>query len=173
MAKTGERIKEAMKIRNIRQKDLAALTGIDKGTISNYCREKYVPKQDKCFVLARALNVNPMWLNGADVPMELNADPDDISFISEMLSTSANRPDLTVRDMTVNVFLNEFGFNLDRKKDGTYFLTGVVLNVFTNCDLTEEQVQSMYDQAKEAIKAKATDHLLQNGNLFSLLHGGK
>lgn len=69
-AKTSDRLKEAMYVSNIKQADLARLTGISKGGISNYVTGRYEPKSDIISKLAAALNVSEMWLWGYDVPME-------------------------------------------------------------------------------------------------------
>ena len=67
---TSERLKEAMRIANMKQTDLARATGLGKGGISNYVIGRYEPKSNIISVLAEALNVDPVWLMGYDVPME-------------------------------------------------------------------------------------------------------
>ena len=69
-AKTCDRLKEAMRTSDIKQADLARLTGISKGGISNYVTGRYEPKSDIISKLAAALNVSEMWLWGYDVPIE-------------------------------------------------------------------------------------------------------
>ena len=69
-AKTSDRLKEAMRVSNIKQAELARLTEISKGGISNYVTGRYEPKSDIISKLAAALNVSEMWLWGYDVPME-------------------------------------------------------------------------------------------------------
>ena len=65
----SDRLKEIMKIRNLRQSDLVEKTGIGKSSISTYLSGEYQPKQDKIIKLSNALDVNPSWLMGYDVPM--------------------------------------------------------------------------------------------------------
>lgn len=67
---TSERLKEAMNIMQMKQTDLAKATGLSKGGISNYVIGRYEPKSDIISILAEALNVDPVWLMGYDVPME-------------------------------------------------------------------------------------------------------
>ena len=67
---TSERLKEAMQIANMKQTDLAKATGLGKGGISNYVLGRYEPKSNIISILAEALNVDPVWLMGYDVPME-------------------------------------------------------------------------------------------------------
>lgn len=68
------RLKTAMRIRNIKAVELSNLTGIAKSSLSDYINGKYEAKQDGVFLLAKALNVNEAWLMGADVSMERNMD---------------------------------------------------------------------------------------------------
>lgn len=63
----SKRLKEAMTDKNIKQIDLANKTGLDKSLISNYLANKYKPKEDNLYIIAKALNVNPVWLMGYDV----------------------------------------------------------------------------------------------------------
>ena len=70
MSKTSDRLKEAMRIRDMKQVDLLARTGINKGAMSSYLTGRYEPKQKNLHALARALNVSEAWLMGLDVPME-------------------------------------------------------------------------------------------------------
>lgn len=67
---TSERLKEAMQIANMKQTDLARATGLGKGGISNYVLGRYEPKSNIISILAEALDVDPVWLMGYDVPME-------------------------------------------------------------------------------------------------------
>lgn len=67
---TPERLREAMTITGKKQVDLVRITGIDKGSISNYLSGRYEPKQEAIYKLAMALEVSEMWLWGYDAPME-------------------------------------------------------------------------------------------------------
>lgn len=73
MATIAERIKEALKLRNMIQADLVAKTKIGKSSISTYISGEYEPKQKNIYKIAEALNVSEAWLLGHDVPMERNA----------------------------------------------------------------------------------------------------
>lgn len=88
---TSERLKEAMRIRQMKQADLMRATGLAKGGISNYVTGRYEPKSDVITKLAKALNCSEMWLWGYDVPMERTntkispPDKDDLSEGEKML----------------------------------------------------------------------------------------
>lgn len=64
MSITASRLKEALELRGMRQVDLAEKTGIGKSAISQYLSGKVLPKQDKLYLLARALQVSEDWLLG-------------------------------------------------------------------------------------------------------------
>lgn len=67
---TAKRLKEAMHNKHMKQADLARVTGLSKGGISNYVTGRYEPKSDIISKLAMALDVSEMWLWGYDVPMK-------------------------------------------------------------------------------------------------------
>ena len=71
----ASRIKEALKIRDMTQADLCKLTGIPKSAMSQYCNGGLVPRQNRTFLIASALRVNPAWLMGLDVEMETKTAP--------------------------------------------------------------------------------------------------
>ena len=78
-----ERLRVALNKREMKQIELARLTKIDSGTINNYLAGKYEPKQDKLGIIADALNVDPVWLMGYDVPMEREKDTPEKIQLSE------------------------------------------------------------------------------------------
>ena len=64
------RIRKALSARNMTQTELCEKAKISKSTLSEYLKGLYEPKQDKVFILSQALNVDPVWLMGYDVPMQ-------------------------------------------------------------------------------------------------------
>jgi transcriptional regulator with XRE-family HTH domain len=64
------RIREALSIKNMKQVELSEKSGVDKAAINHYIKQRYQPKQNALFSMAKALDVNEMWLAGYDVPME-------------------------------------------------------------------------------------------------------
>lgn len=59
-----DRIKFLMEEKQITQTELSKRTGITQSSISDWLRGKYLPKQDKIDLLARALDVTPAYLMG-------------------------------------------------------------------------------------------------------------
>lgn len=70
MAAIADRIQEGMDLRGLKQVDIIEKTGMNKGALSSYLSGKYKPKQDKIYMLAKALDVSEEWLMGYDVPIE-------------------------------------------------------------------------------------------------------
>ena len=66
----AKRIRMALNIRNMKQSELCRRTKIATSAMSEYLSGLYEPKQDKIYIMSEALNVDPVWLMGFDVPME-------------------------------------------------------------------------------------------------------
>lgn len=90
------RLKSIMKERKITQTELAKRTGIRQSSISDWLNNRYEPKQDKVYIIAKALNVSPAWLLGYDENIPTNqtegyyVDPKTAEY-AEMLRT---RPEM-------------------------------------------------------------------------------
>ena len=79
----ANRLKKALDYNNMRPIDLANKTKISKAQICNYLKGTYKAKQDKLYIIAKALDVSEAWLMGYDVDMDRDwlADDDDVSNI--------------------------------------------------------------------------------------------
>lgn len=73
------RIKKALKIKGMKQAELCKLAHIPKSSLSQYLSGDFEPKQDRIYLIARALNVSEAWLMGFDVPMERQVKKDSPS----------------------------------------------------------------------------------------------
>lgn len=69
MATFAERLCEALLARNMSAAELSRALGINEGTVSQYKKGLYEPKQKRTQEIARILNVSIAWLMGADIPM--------------------------------------------------------------------------------------------------------
>lgn len=76
---TSIRLNQIMNERNLKQVDIIRLTEplfeeygekISKSDLSQYVSGRTEPGQKKLFILGKALNLNPSWLMGLDVPKE-------------------------------------------------------------------------------------------------------
>ncbi|MBC9119197.1 XRE family transcriptional regulator [Fructobacillus fructosus] len=85
------RLKEAMDYKKVKPAELSKLTGIGKSSISQWLSGQYSAKQDKIFIIAKALNVNPSWLIGADVPMTNESTPEKIFNIANQLDNGRQK----------------------------------------------------------------------------------
>lgn len=81
----AQRIREGLKVRDMTQADLCRITGIGKSAMSQYANGVFEPRQDRVYLIARALNVSEAWLMGFDVPMEKKtpASPEESERIRE------------------------------------------------------------------------------------------
>lgn len=66
------RIAELLSYLDIKQTDFCKKTGLQKSALSNYLNGDRVPRQNQIAKIADAYNINPAWLMGYDVPMELD-----------------------------------------------------------------------------------------------------
>jgi len=89
----SERIKEAMKLRKMKQVDLAERSGINKPSISCYISGKYEPKQMALYQLGRALDVAEMWLAGYDIPMERPAEQKENDELANLMERIKKDPE--------------------------------------------------------------------------------
>lgn len=65
----SSRIKKALLDKNMKQTDLCELTGVPKSAMSQYISGAFEPKQDRVYLISKALDVSEAWLMGYDVPM--------------------------------------------------------------------------------------------------------
>lgn len=73
-----DRFNEALSIRNMKPVELSEKSGISESTISQYRSGYAKPKDDKLIALSNALDINPVWLMGLNVEMEIEDIPSDI-----------------------------------------------------------------------------------------------
>ena len=65
----SERLSQVLSIKNITQTELCKRTGIPKSAMSQYIKGNFEPKQDRIYLIAKALNISEAWLMGYDVSM--------------------------------------------------------------------------------------------------------
>ena len=68
------RLKVAMQKEGISQAELVLKTGIPKSAISQYISGAFLPKKERLTILANALDVSEIWLQGYEVPMRRKQD---------------------------------------------------------------------------------------------------
>lgn len=64
------RLEKALRLRNIKPVELHEKTGISESLLSKYLSGNAIARQKKISLISDALNVNPVWLMGYDIPME-------------------------------------------------------------------------------------------------------
>lgn len=70
MADIKNRIAEALSLRGMKQVELAERSGLTESQIASWKRNRWQPKQDALYKMAKALDVSELWLAGYNVPME-------------------------------------------------------------------------------------------------------
>ena len=68
----GQRLTKALSIRNMKPSELCDITKIPRSSMTTYMSGDYEPKQDRIYLISKALNVSEAWLMGYDVPMSKN-----------------------------------------------------------------------------------------------------
>lgn len=85
---TAERLRYILETENIKQADILERclpyleqfkVKMNRSDISQYIAGKATPKQNKLYILARALNVSEGWLMGYDVDKERKERPEPVS----------------------------------------------------------------------------------------------
>jgi transcriptional regulator with XRE-family HTH domain len=100
------RLFTALSIRGMKQVEVSRITNIDSGTINNYLSGKYEPKQNRLEIIAKTLDVDPVWLMGYDVPMEREKNtPDKIELTEgeEMLLDLFRRVPVESQQMVLDM----------------------------------------------------------------------
>ena len=69
------RLEKAMTHREKKPIDIVKATGISQSALSQYRSGATKPNRNNLLKLAEYLNVNPVWLMGLDVPMEIPSKP--------------------------------------------------------------------------------------------------
>lgn len=72
MENFATRFKKALEIRNLTAAEFSRISGTSEGTVSQYKKGLYEPKQRRLEQYSKILNVSIPWLMGADVPMEMS-----------------------------------------------------------------------------------------------------
>lgn len=99
----SKKLRSAIKQNGISQSDLAFKTGITPSSISDWLNGKYVPKQDKIYILATALNVKPSYLFGWE------DSEDNIKVSIQRINMDYFIKQIIIRGWTLNSFF-EFYF---------------------------------------------------------------
>lgn len=80
------RLRQALASSDTKPIDLSRKTGISKSSISDWLSGKYEAKQDKVFIIAKALNVDEAWLMGLNVPRERTFDNSEVATLDDRVS---------------------------------------------------------------------------------------
>ena len=78
----AERLRQALDIRGMKQADIVKKTGIPKAAISHYVKGLYEPKQDRLYLISKAVGFSPAWLMGYDIDLEKETTPTNAEIVN-------------------------------------------------------------------------------------------
>lgn len=88
------RLKQLLEIKHLTQKELSDMTGISRSLINKYLKGVSETNNEKLSRIAKATNVNPVWLLGYDVQFE------NTYGVIEEISKLLNDSSLNISDLT-------------------------------------------------------------------------
>ena len=99
------RLLKTLNERGMTASELSRLSGIGKSDISNYLNGKYLAKQDKVYLLAKALNVDPGWLITGVEPRKKPPEEAEVPKTAEarILATGIDKLPKEQREQALNV----------------------------------------------------------------------
>ena len=107
------RLNEAMETMGLNARALSKKSGVSESLISGYRTGRQEPKREKLMALATALNVDPVWLLGEDVPMK--KDVQDLSFEEQELVILFRNTDSKTKDMVFQMLrLAQYAYRIER-----------------------------------------------------------
>lgn len=75
-----DRFSVVLNDRNMSMADVSKKTGISRSSLSEYAKGKFIPKQDKVYLISKVLDVSPAWLMGFDVDID-NHKKSEVTFV--------------------------------------------------------------------------------------------
>ena len=99
----ANRLKKALDYNNMRPIDLANKTKISKAQICNYLKGTYKAKQDKLYIIAKALDVSEAWLMGYDVDMDREWFPDNKEDLTNITIDKARYIETTTKTVKIPI----------------------------------------------------------------------
>lgn len=72
------RLNKALQLRNMKPVELHEKTGISESLLSKYLSGNAIARQKKISLISDALDINPVWLMGYEIPMEKDYKTDEI-----------------------------------------------------------------------------------------------
>lgn len=99
-SKFSKRLALALELRKWKPIDLARRTGIPRATISAYLHNKWNAKQDKLYIIGKAMNINLAWLMGYGDDDQYNMNKDEINkTIGNRIKYYRKQKDITLKEL--------------------------------------------------------------------------
>lgn len=94
---TAKRLQQALSNANMTQQELADKCKINKASISQYVNGSHAPSNISSGKMGEALNVNPLWLMGYDVPMKVELTKETAMQDAELSKLNGNLKEYALR----------------------------------------------------------------------------
>lgn len=96
------RLRKALTIRQMSPAELSEKTGISKSSISQYMSGYANPKNDRIYLISKALNVNEAWIMGFDAPMDREKGNNTLSKYRQLNNLGQQKADEYIDDLLEN-----------------------------------------------------------------------
>lgn len=127
------RLRKAMDEKSISASELSKISGVDKGSLSNYINGKYAPKQDKVFRIAKALGVDAGWLMTGDEPRQIKPMPSSMPFHPDVIKILDERI-TEYEEASVKKLLSLFHTMTDADKEKLLDYAGYIVDSYKRPD---------------------------------------
>lgn len=120
VSNSQKRLLELMNLLNIKQKDIADKSGLNKSTICNYCNGNRVPNQKNIAIISDAFDISPAWLMGYDVGMKRNKEETKdyiVTLEEQKILIELQTIDPRDRELILSTLAIAYQNALDRKKE--------------------------------------------------------
>lgn len=127
------RLRKAMDEKSVSASELSKISGVDKGSLSNYINGKYAPKQDKVYKIAKALEVDAGWLMTGDEPRQIKPMPSSMQFHPDVIKILDERI-TEYEEASVKKLLSLFHTMTDADKEKLLDYAGYIVDSYKRQD---------------------------------------
>lgn len=151
----SKRLKEAIKKSGKTQKMISEETGISPATISQYLSDKYKPKNENLNILAKALNVSQLWLEGKQVTCNRikNITRKDIEKNKDYIMNDDEIYDMEFREVKF-----EFEEKVSKLNDNAVYNLVDKIEYLATIDDKDWELLILFNQIVEDAKEKVLDY---------------
>lgn len=155
----GKRLNAVLKEKGLSQVQLAEMTGIKQGTISNWINNRYLPKIDKQIILAKALNVDIQYLLGNPVSSAQKYSPEDTERFMKICNDNELGADfMSADELSINTLLAGSGITFTRDIIGSLYIGTTDEDVRISDDEGNRIVEEIKNYVSYLLKRRLDEH---------------